>query len=91
MQCEDFSSFGVQALKHFLLLDIATGNVTTLGTVSLTGTYTVTENWLAWGIAEYNSGAYSVLYHGAGGNVNRIMRRKASTGIETIHTQYLPT
>lgn len=72
-------------------IDIATGNVTTLGTVSLTGTYTVTENWLAWGIAEYNSGAYSVLYHGAGGNVNRIMRRKASTGIETIHTQYLPT
>lgn len=80
--------FGTQT---FYAIDIAMGNVTTLGTANIAGTYTPSENWLAWGIAEYNSGGYSVLSNGSGSNVNRIMRRNASTGIETIHTQYLPT
>jgi sugar lactone lactonase YvrE len=66
--------------QTFFAIDIATGNVTTLGTANLAPARTVTENWLAWGIAEFASGVYSVLYRGSGGN---IMRRNASTGVET--------
>ncbi len=72
--------------QTFFAIDIATGNVTTLGTINITGSYTGTENWLAWGVAEYFGGAYYVLYHGAAGNVNRIMRRNATTGVEVANT-----
>ncbi len=76
------------ATNLFSAVDIATGTVTNLGTIAISGTFMGSENWLSWGIAEFFSGDYHVLYHGTGGNVNRIMRRNATTGIETIHTSF---
>jgi sugar lactone lactonase YvrE len=67
----------------FYAINTSSGAVTTLGTVAMGGSYQAAENWLAWGVGEYVGGVYSVLYHGAGGNAHRIMRRNASSGFET--------
>jgi mucin-19 len=65
------SSFVVlQSGSSFYRVDIPSGNVASLGTYSISKF--TSENWATWGVAELNSGTYSVLFREAG---NQLIKR----------------
>ncbi|MDQ3190730.1 MAG: T9SS type A sorting domain-containing protein, partial [Bacteroidota bacterium] len=82
-----FAGYGFLVLHSpvnntFYSIEIATGNVTTLGV--FTFTHVAPENWAYWGISEFNGTDYSVVYVT---NSTTISKMNTATGtISTIGT-----
>lgn len=56
--------------NHFYVINIASGNVVDLGVHGIP-LYN-SENWSAWGVAEYDGNSYSVVFRGDGENISRL-------------------
>jgi len=69
------------ANDHFYVVNLGTGSVNDLGVSAGTFNMFSTENWLDWGIAEYDGTDYSIVYRDDFGSF--ISRMNLSTGVVT--------